>query len=124
MLPGLLVVPWLPAVPRLRARRALASGAIVRVREPAAAFVFFGLQLCGQTRVFVDVLAAAAAVAGRVRVIGAEMAFIGWVGRATCASVAGWWAGWGGVLAGTVDGFGGFVPLGLFGVDIYVEPGL
>jgi len=124
LLPGLLVVPWLLAVPRLRARWALASGTIVRVREPAAAFVFFGLQFRGQTRVLVDVLAAAAAVAGRVRVVGAEVAFVGWVGRTACASVAGWWAAWGGVLAGTVDGFGGSVPLGLFGVDVYVEPGL
>ena len=56
-----------------------------------------------------------------VRVVGAEAGFF--VGdRGAGAGVGGWGAGGGGG-GGRVDGGSRPVPLGLFGVGVYVEPG-
>lgn len=78
----------------------------------SGASVFFGLETCCECCVGFGV--------GGVVWVGFS---VGEGGAASAAAgVAWWWAGWGGGVGG-VDGFGGFVPLGFFGVDVYVEPG-
>lgn len=78
-----------------------------------SACIFLSLQTTGE-------LGVAFGVGGGV--VGVAFC-VGEIGRGGVAGVAWGWTGGGAVVEG-VDGFGGFVPGGFFGVDVYVEPGL
>lgn len=89
----------------------------------ARALIFFGLQAGGVGGVGVEGLVSLLRVVGGVGVGGVVVGgfFVGgglWVG------VVGWGEVAGGGGGGGVGGGGGEIPLGDFGVEVYVEPGL